>query len=304
MKIGFYLLGQKGYVSLRDFVDRFGARAVAFVSIGGDPNVENDYHQTIERLCLDHGVPHAGRREAAEGAVEPDLSFAIGWRWMIQDTQSLVVLHDSLLPSYRGFAPLPNMLVNGEPELGVTALRAAEEYDRGPIVGQKRIPITYPIRIQEAIEAVSPLYSALVLEIVERLERGEALPEEEQDEAKASYSLWRDEEDYEIDWSESAAQVRRLVDAVGSPYSGASTFLAGRKIRVWSVRPAADVEVVSRAKHVGKVIFMTDGKPVVVCGSGLLMLDQATFQDSGESIIGSIPFRSRFHRGSHDRGKR
>jgi methionyl-tRNA formyltransferase len=54
-------------------------------------------------------------------------------------------MHDSLLPKYRGFAPLPNALINGEREVGVTALFASEEYDMGDIVCQRRLAVEYPM---------------------------------------------------------------------------------------------------------------------------------------------------------------
>ena len=87
-----------------------------------------------------------------------DYQLAIGWRWLISGTENLIVLHDSLLPKYRGFAPLVNSLINGEQEIGVTAIWAGPEFDAGEIIFQEKAGICYPIKIQEAIEIVSGLY--------------------------------------------------------------------------------------------------------------------------------------------------
>ena len=65
--------------------------------------------------------------------------FAIGWKWIIDNTSQLIVLHDSLLPKYRGFSPLVNSLINGDTLTGVTALFASSEYDKGEIIEQAQI---------------------------------------------------------------------------------------------------------------------------------------------------------------------
>ncbi len=88
-----------------------------------------------------------------------------------------------------------------------------------------------------------------------------------QQEDQASYSLWRDDEDYAIDWSWDAARVRRHVDATGFPYKGAYAMLNGRKARITVVEEMKAVSIENKTP--GKVIFMNDKYPVVVTGNGL-----------------------------------
>ena len=114
-----------------------------------------------------------------------------------------------------------------------------------------------------------------------------------QDEVLASYSLWRDEYDYFIDWSMSAEEIRRFVDAVGSPYLGATAFLKGEIVRILNVEQVKDVFVENRTNCVGKIIFIRDSCPVIVCGSGLLKITDLR-QSNGKSLIGLIQFRSKF----------
>ena len=113
---------------------------------------------------------------------------------MIHGAAGLIVLHDSLLPKYRGFAPLPTALINAEPYVGVTALFAKEksdEYDRGDILGQRKLAVTYPARIQTVISAISGAYADLVIDIWRRIHAGVKLTGTPQNEAEATYSLWR-----------------------------------------------------------------------------------------------------------------
>ena len=117
------------------------------------------------------------------------------------------------------------------------------------------------------------------------------MPASPQDDSQATYSLWRDEEDYAIDWSQSATDLRRFVDAVGHPYKGASTTLHGQRLRIRQVRALPDVSIANRTP--GKVIFMRSGRPVVVCGEGLLLLEKVE-DEHGEVIDRFDRFRLRF----------
>jgi methionyl-tRNA formyltransferase len=113
-----------------------------------------------------------------------------------------------------------------------------------------------------------------------------------QDEAAASYSLWRDAADYDMDWSDSAERLRDFVYAVGPPYAGARTRLDGVPARVWDVTVEPDAVIANRVP--GKVIFLRDGRPTVVCGSGLLRIDAMSLDDdSGSSCLPLARFRVR-----------
>lgn len=292
MKFGFYLLGSKGFRVLKDFVSKFGSDNVSFVVIGQDSHVSNDYYKDIKALCSSLGVKFFKRGE--EITLLSDYSYAIGWRWLIKDDDNLIVLHDSLLPKYRGFAPLVNMLINGENMIGVTALFAASEYDKGDVIEQRSILIEYPIKISSAIDIVSTLYSELVLSISHKIILLGYVTGKAQIEEHATYSLWRDESDYIVDWSKSASDIKRFVDAVSTPYSGASTFSQKDKIRILHVEEVEDVSVENRNENIGKCIFMKNNKPVIICGIGLLLLENAYWDVSKKPIFSDISFRTRF----------
>src|SRR6185369_15339716 len=107
-----------------------------------------------------------------------------------------------------------------------------DDYDTGDMIAQRRVAIEYPITIQEAIERTTVLYADLVREICSKLAAGETLPRRKQEESQATYSLWRDGRDYEIDWNWNAERIARFVDAVGYPYLGANTSIEGRKVTI------------------------------------------------------------------------
>ncbi|MBN4079383.1 hypothetical protein JYT26_01955, partial [Beggiatoa alba] len=168
MNIGFYILGKKGYVALCEFVKYFGSDSVAFVVAARDGSIENDWYSEIIKMNHANGLNSFTRNEFNNDSLpNSDFNFAIGWRWLIKEPANLVVFHDSLLPKYRGFSPLVNMLIDGCDEIGVTALIASDEYDKGAIIYQSRKKITYPLKISDAIEKIIPLYTELAIKIAE-----------------------------------------------------------------------------------------------------------------------------------------
>ena len=204
----------------------------------------------------------------------------------------LIVFHDSLLPRYRGFNPLVTCLINGDKQVGVTAILGAKQYDSGPVLAQSSVDLTYPCTIEKAIDEISACYRATACEVFGMLQGGQQLMGRAQDESLVSYSLWRDEADYRINWNNSAARLARFIDAVGSPYSGAITLVNGLPARVGKSVPLPDVVIENRCA--GKVIWLDAGLPVVVCGEGLLRIDELTDTATNASLLPLIRFRSRF----------
>lgn len=313
MKVGLYLMTRKGLAVL-DAAVRDGVE-IAHVTTAPATGMDDDAHREIEKAAKQLGVPAYLRAPAPEH--RGDWSIAAGWRWMIDDP-NLIVFHDSMLPRYRGFSPMVTALVSGERELGATAFWAKPGLpaDTGPIVAQRSFPITYPIRADEAIDGLCRIYSWLTDRTLGMLAAlGQPLTME-QDESRASYSLFRDDLDYRIDWGWSADRIQRLVDAVSKPFPGAWTLMegapgptgqAGRTTRGPAVTTfgrgvgggggAVPVGVqatptdqhrirVHAVSHVpdrriedrqpGKFAYIEEKCPVVVCGQGLLRIDSAT----------------------------
>ena len=283
---------QKGLSVLQALIDAGLSSGIAQVIIGRDAKVQKDYAEEIKALCEYKELPYAFRQMKSE-PIAGSYALAVSWRWMLPlDLHTLIVFHDSLLPRYRGFAPLVSQLIEGESELGVTALFASKEYDRGDIIASERVKISYPIRIQEAIEAIVPLYGKLAVQIVRAIAAGKRLQARPQDEALATYSLWRDDQDYYINWTWPADKIERFVDATGFPYLGARTTLDGKEIILEKVKALPDVSIHNRTA--GKVIFVQKGQPVVVCGKDLLRIEKAHYAQEGYPILPLKGFRKRF----------
>jgi len=291
MKINLYLMSAKGLGVLRETVSSGFTGLINEVCIGRDSNVTNDYSEDICRLCETSGISWRYRDQESSRAAA-DYSIAISWRWILNNVPGLIVMHDSLLPRYRGFAPLVSQLINGDVIIGVSAIWAKQDYDTGDVIFQSSVPITYPIKICSAIDVIGQCYSNCLLFILQELRDNSLLPSTPQDHSKATYSLWRDEQDYWINWNDPAEKIARFVDAAGMPYKGATSLCNGSKVIIREASSLPDLAIENRSP--GKILRLQDGLPVVVCGSGLLMIKDGIYEASRSHLLPLKSFRSRF----------
>lgn len=297
-KVALFLLGKKGLEVLRAALRGGFQTCLAFVVVGQDRNIRNDYSGQIIDLCRDENIKYFLRAEYSRAALSVDTHIAIaaGWRWLIKDDyRRVIVFHDSLLPKYRGFNPLVTALLRRDPKIGVTVIIGNEAFDRGDVIEAKSAQVTYPVKISDAIDVIGELYFELGRSLLRRIQRGESLAGKKQDENEATYSVWRDEEDYNIDWSRSADEISHFVNCVSYPYKGAATACGDMLIRVLETEVVPDVEIANR--DVGKVLFVDQGKPVVICGRGLLKLVEAV-DDDGVNALPLSKFRIRLRSAS------
>jgi len=261
--VNIYLCGYKGLAALRACLK--ADMQINNVFISPDKGVSNDPFEEINRLaqranlCINSEINNFSKSGAA---------LAVGWKRLIRlDYENLFVIHDSLLPKYRGWNPLVTALQNKDTEIGVTLIKADTEVDHGPILSQKLISINYPTRIVEAMDLVSTMIEELIKDLKLYLDHqvGQLI---QQDHSLASFSLWRGEDDYAIDWAWSADEIKNFVDSVSFPYFGASSFAGSVKVRIMNAEVTSDLQIVNRTP--GKILRIDSGTPIVVCGKGLL----------------------------------
>ncbi len=168
---------------------------------------------------------------AALQALQPDLGIVIAFRMLPEVIWAMprlgtFNLHASLLPQYRGAAPINWAIINGERETGITTFLLNREIDKGAIIGREREPIRPDDTVGTLYDRLMRRGPALVIETVERLAAGEAHPvaQEDADESTLKPAPKIFKEDCRIDWS---AEGRRIVDFVRglSPYPAAWTTL-------------------------------------------------------------------------------
>ena len=287
-----YLRGRKGLGALKGAVSQ--KDLISEVVVAKENGVVEDVYDEILSLAEELGIESFRREDQIESSANKSLS--AGWKWMLStEGGPLVVLHDSLLPRYRGYAPLITALIEGDSELGVTAFLADDSstWDSGPVLRQKRFDIEYPALISPVLDKVSSIYGEIVSEILSMdfLQISQHL--RDQNHSKASISLWRDEHDYWIDWSMPAEKLVRFIHAVGSPYAGARTMVESKTMIIHDAVVEKNLpEVVNLTP--GKTIWQDGAFPVVACGQGAIKITSASFLGLVGSAFPLQKTRNRF----------
>ncbi|WNO61816.1 formyltransferase family protein [Rheinheimera sp. MMS21-TC3] len=294
VRVALFVVGEKGLHVLRASLAYY-RRIISYVVIGRDLGVSNDFFEEIKSVCVEYDLPFYSRGAEPCLASDDDYFYriCIGWRWLISCNKNLIVLHDSKLPAYRGFNPLVTALLNKDKEISVSAIFADNDADSGDVIICKSRFVDYPIKVCDAIKLSIEIYVEIVVFLLEKMLSGENILGIAQSSEYASYSVWRDDYDYFIDWSESSEFISRFCDSVGYPYAGAKSFMNGKLVRVVECVVFEDVNIVRREKNIGKILFFSDKKPVVICGSGLVKLIKIeNFSDLSE--IRDLSIRTRF----------
>jgi methionyl-tRNA formyltransferase len=212
------------------------------------PN-ENVWFGSVARLCAEKGItfvtpdsPNTPEWTSRIASLEPDIAFSFYYRHMIKsDILCIPILgaynlHGSLLPRFRGRAPVNWVLVKGEETTGVTLHEMVEKPDAGDIVAQEAVSIgpedTAVILFGRLEEAASRMLDAILPRIRER-----DIPKQPQDLSRGSYFGGRKPEDGRISWGGSAREAFNLVRGVTRPYPGAFGYLGEKKILFWWARP-------------------------------------------------------------------
>lgn len=204
---------------------------------------------------------------------EPQIIFSFYYRKMISpailDIPPLgcLNLHGSLLPKYRGRCPINWVLVHCEKETGVTLHYMTPRPDDGDIISQKTIPIGEEDIAKSLHEKVAETSSRMLDEILPLIRSGRA-PRIPQDHTKATYYGGRGPEDGEIDWAQTATQIRGLVRAVTRPYPGAFSYVGDRKCVFWQVNELPESLPGSSPGTIIKIDPL-----VIACGEGSLRID-------------------------------
>lgn len=252
-----------------------------------DPG-ETRWFRSVAELAERHGIlvrfdePRPGSEAARLVAtLAPDLIFSFYYRRMIAmqvlaaATRGAFNMHGSLLPRYRGKAPVNWAVLNGERQAGVTLHHMAARADAGDIVDQEAVPIGPEDTAYDVMRRLVPAARRLLDRQIAALKAGTA-PRHPQDEAQATYFGGRKPDDGRIDWRQPAHRVVNLVRAVAKPYPGAFTEVQGRRLMVWKARPAD-----AGSGHPGEVLSLSPLR--VAAGEGAVELTEAAWSDGNAS---------------------
>ncbi|KAA5927419.1 MULTISPECIES: bifunctional UDP-4-amino-4-deoxy-L-arabinose formyltransferase/UDP-glucuronic acid oxidase ArnA [Pantoea] len=241
-----------------------------------DVATENNFFGSVARLAAEHGIPVYAPDEANHPiwldrirTMAPEMIFSFYYRHLLSDEilqcaqKGAFNLHGSLLPKYRGRAPLNWALVNGERETGVTLHRMVKRADAGNILAQQKVAIDDQDNALTLHRKLTQAAEQLLGDILPRLRQGE-VSEWPQDESQATRVGGRTPEDGRIDWNQPAEKIHNLVRAVTDPWPGAFAFAGSVKFIVWKSRVHPQQQQVKPGTVISKQPFL------IACGEGAL----------------------------------
>lgn len=167
-------------------------------------------------------------------------------------------VHASLLPKYRGAAPIHWAVINGEQETGISTMVMDKGLDTGDILLQKKIRISMEDTAGKIHDSLALLGAQAIIETLEKLQAGKITPRK-QDEQSATYAKMIDKEVEKIDWSSPAENVFNQVRGL-NPWPGAYTTLKGERLKVWKTETIEKYTI----SVPGKILDLLPGKGIIV----------------------------------------
>ena len=217
---------------------------IALVVTHEDDPKENVWFGSVARLCREHHLKYVQPDAESLASllpelqrISPDYLFSFYYRHMIPGAIlacakiAALNMHGSLLPKYRGRAPVNWAILNGETQTGATLHVMESKPDAGDIVGQAAVDIGPDETATEVFGKVSKAAVAVLNTVLPSLLKGQ-VPRRPNELSKGSYFGGRKPEDGLIHWTQTAAEVHNLVRAVAPPYPGAFTNWQGTRMIV------------------------------------------------------------------------
>ena len=245
-RIAVFAYSDTGHACLKYLFDR-GERIVLVATHRDDPQ-ERAWFPSVGELSRSRGVEPVVMENPLDPSsisrvrsARPDLLFSFYYRRILPEEilgeppLGAWNMHGSLLPKFRGRAPVNWAILKGETRTGATLHAMTERADRGPILDQEAVPIGPDDTAIEVQRRVTAAAVAILARRIDELKAGTTKPVP-QDEAAASRFGRRRPDDGRIDWTRPAKEVHDLVRAVAHPYPGAFTDVFGAKTFVWRSR--------------------------------------------------------------------
>ncbi len=178
-------------------------------------------------------------------------------------------VHASLLPKYRGAAPIQYAIIKGEKESGVTIMQMDIGMDTGAMLDKVVVPIAENTTMGELHDALREQGAALLLEVIDKIAAGTAAAEP-QDDAQATYATLLDRSMEHIDWSKTAQEVHNLIRGFNPAPSTFTKLPNGKSLKIWGSKMTDK----SSAAAAGTVIATGKHSFFVACGEGVLEITE------------------------------
>ena len=251
----------------------------------------------VKEEALKHGIPVYQPEKVREpGFVEklrelkPDLIVVAAFGQIIPESVlnmpkfGCINIHASLLPKYRGAAPIQYAVIDGEKESGVTIMKMGKGLDTGDMIARTEVPLAKDETGGSLFEKLSSAGARLLVETLPDIFAGTAVYEKQPEESPTPYAAMITKKMGLIDFSKSAEELERLVRGL-NPWPSAYTFLNGKNLKIWK----AEADMTQAENYIPGTVVRADEEGIcVACGTGRLILKEVQLE--GKKRMDSASF--------------
>ena len=260
-------------------------------SMRGQKVNKSPIQKMAENLCIECKTPDSLKENNEEynflKLLNPDLVIVVAYGQLISKNylslskHGFINIHASLLPKWRGAAPIQRSIMNLDKETGVSIMKIVEKLDAGPVMMQEKINVTSEMNAEDLSNKLSDLSSKLILECIDEIEGGKA-KFIDQDEQKATYAKKINKEEGKINWDNSAENILAQINSL-LPNPGAWFSFMGERYKILK----ASISEAEGEK--GKVI---DNNLTIACKSKSIKVNEIqrqgkNKQSTSEFLLGS-----------------
>ena len=256
----------------------------------------------VKEVALKHQIPVYQPKKVREagftetlGRLAPDVIVVAAFGQII--TKEIldiprfgcINVHASLLPAYRGAAPIQWAVINGEKESGVTIMQMDEGLDTGDMIDKVVVPLAEDETGGSLFDKLSQAGARLCVKVLKDLEEGNAVREKQPEESTTPYASMISKKMGEIDWNRSAKSIEQLIRGL-DPWPSAYTKLQGKTLKLWKAE--AQKENVPEGVP-GEVVKVERDTFCIQTGDGILKIEEVQLE--GKKRMDTAAFLRGFH---------
>lgn len=284
-------------VSTLDSIIKAGHEVVGVVTQPDKPKGRGKavLYTPVKEKALEHNIPVYQPIKVREESVieelrglKPDIGVVAAFGQILPQTlldmptHGCVCVHGSLLPKYRGAAPIQWAVIDGEAVSGITIMQMDAGIDTGDMISKVEVPIDKEETYGSLHDKLAVAGAELLVETLEMFEKG-TVTREKQDDSKSNYAVRLTKELGKIDFSKSAVELERLIRGL-NPWPSAYTALNGKTLKVWK----ADVLEKQYDGDLGEIVDVTKDSICVKTADGALALKEIQLEGKKRMDVASF----------------
>lgn len=287
---------KRGFIVLKKLIQKQYIPSIVFI-LEQEKHEDLNFSNDLTLLCNSNDINHYTRKKLIEEDYKLisnffwDFAIVCGWRTIIKTTINknfkigIFAAHDSLLPKYRGFAPLNWCMINGEKETGVTLFKIEEgDEDSGLIVQQEKIQIFESDYAIDVYEKIIHSTANIILKFIRNF-KNDSIKYIKQSDELSTYCCARKPNDGKLDFNQDSKKVLNFIKALAPPYPGSFITYENNKYIITKAKLGNRNNYNYIGRIIGRVIMINDKGIEVLCKTGTILIEEIIDYNTKETVM-------------------